>query len=115
MSWRVGTLLLAAGILFSCATIRLGSWQQAQQAFNAGDYKQAIIYADNAMSYGQASRDERARATLLKAQSYEKLGQTDQAIALYAFVVREFADTAPAYQSAAALAKYQPERPARSY
>jgi len=42
--------------------------------------------ADLVLSYGDASAEERAKANLLKAQCYEKLGQLGDALALYAFV-----------------------------
>ena len=60
------------------------------------------------LSYGDPSPQERANANPLKAQCYEKLGQLGDALALYAFVAKNFPDTPQAYQATVALARLTP-------
>jgi hypothetical protein len=47
---------------------------------------------------------------LLKAQSYERLGQLGDALALYAFVVKTFPQTPQGYQAPVALARLTPNQ-----
>ena len=103
-------LVLAVGLVSSCSITRAGAWLQAQDAFAAGDYRGAIKKADASLRYGSPSEEERANANLLKAQSYERLGQIGDAVALYTFVARNFPQTPQGYQAAFALARIAPNQ-----
>ena len=102
LAFMVGMLGLA---LASCAMTRAGAWSRAQNAFNAGDYHGAIQRADEVLSYGTPSDSDRANAELLKAKSYEHLGQMSDAVGLYAYVAKTFPQTPQGYQAAAALVR----------
>jgi len=102
-------LALCTGILgltlAACAMTRSGAWARAQDAFNGGDYHGAIARSDEVLSYGTPSDEDRANAGLLKAKSYEHLGQMSDAVGLYTYVAKTFPQTPQGYQAAAALVR----------
>lgn len=99
-------------LIAGCAMARYGGWTKAQKLFSAGKYEAAIREADALLFYGTPSHEERARTNLLKAQCYENLDQLEQAIALYAFIAKEFPGTAEGYQAKLALARLIGSAPA---
>jgi hypothetical protein len=107
-------LALFSGILgltlASCAITRSGAWTRAQNAFNAGDYHGAIQRADDVLAYGTPSEEDRANAALLKAKSYEHLGQMSDAVGLYTYVAKTFPQMPQGYQAAAALVRLSQNR-----
>jgi len=103
---RLAFLIGIAGLaVASCAMTRAGAWSRAQNAFNTGDYHGAIRRADEVLSYGTPSDEDRANAGLLKAKSYEHLGQMSDAVGLYTYVAKTFPQTPQGYQAAAALVR----------
>jgi hypothetical protein len=112
-------LALFAGMLgltvASCAITRSGAWARAQNAFNAGDYHGAIERADEVLSYGTPSEEDRANAGLLKAKSYEHLGQMGDAVGLYTCVAKTFPQTPQGYQAAAALVRLSQVKNAKGW
>jgi tetratricopeptide (TPR) repeat protein len=114
--WTVAGRILGATVvaaivaLQGCAMVRTGSFQLAQESYARGDYRDAIHKADQVLCYGRASVDERARAVFIKAQAYEQLSEVEQALALYAFVAKEYPRSPEAYQASMALARLAPAR-----
>jgi len=92
-------------LIVGCAMARIGGWTRAQELYSSGKYEAAIRRADEVLSYGTPSREERARTNLLKAQCHENLGRLEEAIALYLFIAKEFPGTAEGYQAKLALAR----------
>jgi tetratricopeptide (TPR) repeat protein len=98
-SMRVHLLPTLLLLCLGCAAARAGQLDIALDHYMAGKYAKAIGAADTALSTGTPSDEERARANLIKAQSYDKLGERDSALGLYQYVVDTYPQSPQAYQA----------------
>lgn len=105
---RAGALLVATCVLLrACALSRAGSLDASVDHYMRGQYEKAIYDADLALATGTPSDADRARANLIKAQSYEKLGDRDAAVGLYRYVAERFPGTPEAYQAGERLRRLE--------
>lgn len=96
---RVGLILTFSLLCLGCAAARSGQLDIAVDRYMSGEYAEAISAADGALGTGTPSDEDRARANLIKAQSYDKLGERDSAIGLYEYVVDTYPQSPQAYQA----------------
>jgi tetratricopeptide (TPR) repeat protein len=96
---RVRLLLTCSLLCLGCAAARSGQLDIALDRYMSGEYAGAIRAADGALSTGTPSDEDRARANLIKAQSYDELGERDSALGLYQYLVDTFPQSPQAYQA----------------
>ncbi|AWB68338.1 hypothetical protein C2869_18840 [Saccharobesus litoralis] len=81
-------LAIAALMLVACAAN--GGLGNAQKLFNKGDYQSAILKIDRILDKYEYPEETKAQIYLMKAQSYEKLGQMENARSVYRYIEQNF-------------------------
>lgn len=107
----VSLVVLLGGCL---SMARGGALLAAHESFAEGKYQEAIVASDEALSYGSPDPKDVADAYLIKAKSLEALGETDEAIGLYVFLVQTFPGTPHDFQARGRLQKLEALQPAES-
>lgn len=88
-------LLSLSALLMSCGNlIKNGAMVDAQDALDGNKYAKALEYTDIAESFGDLSESEIAKLHYLKAQSLEGLGQHEDAVLSYRYVVAQHGSSA---------------------
>ena len=114
MRWiRFVSLLVVCGgaLLVSacCGTSQSGNLVRANGRYQDHNYAGTIELADFILAQGPATPEIGAQAGLLKAFSLERLGRTEEAIAVYEHVATNFGDSATGAQARGRLRELSSE------
>ena len=73
-------------------------------AYNRGDYNEAINRANQALSRSDYNNEEKANLLFVKMESYAQLGKYVTALGVITYIIEKFPDTEGAHKSKALLA-----------
>lgn len=86
--------LLFILVLCGCeSTAKVGALRAAEELLHEGDFLKAIRQVNRAVSFYDYDDTARAHLLFIKAESYEKLGQFDKALGLYAYIAAKYPNT----------------------
>lgn len=97
-------LLAATLSLGACAgLVQTASVSEAYKHYELQQYERTLELITQAENAGEPGIETRAGLTYLKAQTYEKLGQSDVAITLYEYLAAEHSSSQYGYLAAKQL------------
>jgi len=96
----IHTIIMLIGVLFVMAcssTIQTATISEAYKKYGAQKYSQTLALISRAEKAKTLTPEIKAELTFLKAKTYEGLGQTIKAKALYSYLKQEHKDSQYSY------------------
>ena len=97
-------LIIATVFLTACGgIIQSASVSEAHKSFAAQEFRQTLSLISQAENAGDVTPETQAELTYLKAQSYSRLGEQQNAYALYRYLMEHHRDTQYGYLASTAI------------
>jgi hypothetical protein len=101
--WSLATMkmlfvvILALNVCACATAFRAGTVSKAYKSFEAKEFNETLRLISQVETLNNPTLEQQAELSYLKAQTFEALGQTPSAQALYTFICKRFPETQYAY------------------